>query len=81
MPNPYCWVLCDTDICNGHEDIFVPETTTITATTSEMTTRKNDFCERDENLVVVIHCAEECVSEMRDCLIECDTDDKERFKE
>ena len=43
------------------------------------TTTKNDFCEKDENLVVVLHCTEECVAEMKDCLIECDTDDKKRF--
>ena len=56
-----------------------PTTTTEETTTEMTTTTKNDFCEKDENLIVVIHCTEDCVAEMKDCLIECDTDDKEGF--
>ena len=32
----------------------------------------DDFCEIDENLVITLQCTEECIMEMKDCLVECD---------
>ena len=35
------------------------------------------WCEIEENLVVTLQCTEECISEMKDCLVECDVGNQE----
>ena len=35
------------------------------------------WCEIEENLVITLQCTEECIAEMKDCLVECDVGDQE----
>ena len=34
------------------------------------------WCEIEENLVITLQCTEECIAEMKDCLVECDGGDQ-----